>query len=114
MNCCNEFGTCENGLGCLCGDLSVQVQRIIREQRCPELGGHNCATVDECNSSPGPVSASAIPAESGNIWFAEPEPPDPLTRAEMLAVWSLVLAVSVIGWVLIAMGSGYVWTRWLA
>lgn len=30
--------------------------------------------------------------ESGNIWFADPEPPEPMTLVERIAVTALILA----------------------
>ena len=30
--------------------------------------------------------------ESGNIWFADPEPPEPMTTVERIAVTAIVLA----------------------
>lgn len=60
------------------------------------------------------VKARPTASETGNIWLAEPEPVEPLTRGEMLAVWGTVLVFGLASTVLMIMGAGYVWTRWLA
>ncbi len=88
MNCCNDFGTCESGLGCPCRrDEPAKVA---------------------------PVKVSHRPAETGNIWVAEPEPIEPLSRGEKVIVWGTLLAFAVISITLMTMGVGYVWARWLA
>ncbi|HEY5582559.1 MAG TPA: hypothetical protein VIK56_15620 [Rhodoferax sp.] len=66
--------------------------------------------VDSRTAQVAPVKAR----EFGNVWLADPEPPEPLTRGEMLIVWGTVLALGLIGLVLMAFSARYMWTRWLA
>lgn len=89
MNCCNDFGTCESGLGCPCRRDEVKPAAVAR------------------------IKASSA-HEVGNIWFTEPEPTEPLTRFELVAVRGTVLVFGLTNAVLVVMGAGYVWQRWLA
>lgn len=79
--------------------------------------GRDCTCAgpkDDCAASVARIKASPRQPEVGNIWFADPEPIEPLRGWEMLLVWGLLLVLGLFSTALIFTGAGYLWQRWLA
>lgn len=70
-----------------------------------------CNQGRDCTCSNKPNDCAA---EAGNIWFAEPEPVEPLSGREMMLVWGLVLVFGLSSLVLVLGGIGYAWARYIA
>lgn len=69
---------------------------------CDELGVcQNTGLCAQCSDGTGAQRApsSAVSPEVGNVWFSEPEPPEPMTRTDCIAVAALALvsAFAVVG-----------------
>lgn len=37
-----------------------------------------------------PTEAASVPPEAGNVWFGDPEPPEPMNCAEKIAVAAIL------------------------
>lgn len=125
MNCCNDFGTCEQGLGCPCSDdvkpVAVARVKANRPRACAELGACNCATADHCESDTAPYAPGVIlrnPTEPYvNPMTALPTGDSPLlawSRREWVFVCGCLLVLVVCSLAVITGSLGYLWVRWLA
>lgn len=81
------------------------------EQNAPNGGcnqGRDCP-VRTTRLNPNLSEADPLP-----VWYAGDEPVLPLHRTELLLVWGGVMLTGLTTAVLIVVGIGYSWQRWLA
>ena len=76
-------------------------------------GGHGCPIPQNRI----PTYTASAEVQGGNVWFAEPEPPEPLTTGERVTLVAILLASACVMISIIAFVTGYNWTsitRWLS
>lgn len=92
MNCCNEYGQCNQGREC-----PVRTGKVL-----PHQLAHAAI-----------VEANGCALEGGNVRFAEAESLD-LTRWEVVEFWVLTSVFAVLGLAIVAAFGAYLYARWIA
>ncbi len=92
MNCCDTWGNCTQGRDC-----PVRTGKVL-----PHQADHAAR-----------IEASGCAPEGGNVWFAEPEPPE-LAPWEAMGVYLLVGFFAALSFAILAGLTGYIVGRWLA
>ena len=95
MNCCTEYGQCNQGRDC-----PVRTGKVL-----PHQTAHAASVEAECCAT-----------EGGNVWFAEPEPGEisKLGPFEALWVYLLLVLLALLSLVSASGLAGYMYGRWLA
>jgi hypothetical protein len=120
MNCCDQHAPygCNQGRDCPVRANAAKVAPIktTRARQCHEIGvcpGKDCdceKAYESAAKSDWLRNAAAIPAQAGNVWFAEPEPDDhiPLSRLELCVFWLTVGSACGAAAIIVKLG----WVRW--